>query len=87
MHQWFKVHDKKWIVLSELEAAIIFLTNTKIIRTKKKIKKTGSFFRHGIGWKVKFTWNDQNTNRFLENLKRKKTIILFMRKLRQIYSR
>ena len=23
------------------------------------------------GWKVKFTWNDQNTNHFLENLKRK----------------
>ena len=33
--------------------------------------KAGYFFEiHCMtGWKVKFTWNDQNTNHFLENLK------------------
>ena len=54
MHQWFKVYDKKWIVLNRLEAAITFLTSTKIIRTKKKIRKTGSYFRHGISQKADF---------------------------------
>ena len=35
-------------VLSIFQANSIFLTSTKIIRTKKKIQKTTSYFRHGI---------------------------------------
>ena len=45
------------------------------IQSKRGIKyncwksKVGYFIHCMTGRKVKFTWNDQNTNRFLENLK------------------
>ena len=45
------------------------------IQSKRGIKykcwksKAGYFIHCMTGRKVKFTWNDQNTNRFLENLK------------------
>ena len=34
------------------QAIIIFLTSTNIIRTKEKIQKTASYFRHGISYTV-----------------------------------